>query len=147
MGMLDNWLTRVEELGPIAAKAGDRADKLACEGIDLLKEIRDATQTLYGVDVYEYPRLPFSAADTKIVEGREGYVKVIKQIAVVAPGAVNVDLFLGDPSDTGFLWREPVAAAGRSSRAVEIPTVESSPIYVQASAAAQVNLVIQRIKL
>lgn len=145
--LLNGYLEKVEALGPHVVNAATQADIYACRIIDLLEEIRDATATGYDVDVFEYPRLPFAGADTKIVEGREGYVKVIKSIAIVAPAAVNVDLFVGSTDSGGFAWREVVAAAGSQSKTLDLPTVEASPIYVQASAAAQVNLTIKRVQL
>lgn len=147
MNGIAGYARRIEELGPHAERVLTKADLHACNIVHLLEQIRDATATGYEVDAYEYPPLPFTGAGTKTVEGREGFVKVIRNIAVVAPAAVNVDLFIGDPNDTGFSWREPLSAAGRSSRQLAIPTVEASPIYVQTSAACQVNLIIQRIEL
>lgn len=147
MNGIAGYAKRIEELGPHVERVGTKADGYASEIVSLLKEVRDATSTGYHVDIYEYPPLPFTVAATKLIEGREGFVKIIRNIAVVAAAAVNVDVFIGDSGDTGFAWREPLSAAGRSSRQLLIPTVESSPIYVQASAACQVNLIIQRIKL
>lgn len=138
---------RIEALGPHIVKAGDRADALACEIIELLKEIRDATSTGYGVDVFEYPRLPFTGAGAKVHEGREGYVKIIKQVAIVGAAATNVDLYIGEQSDSNFVERITLGAAGRFSEAMELPVPEGQQITVVSDAAAQVNLIVQRIKL
>jgi hypothetical protein len=145
--MINGYLEKVEALGPHIVRAGERADAHACRVVELLEEIRDATATGYEVDAYEYPQLPFTAAGTKTIESRQGFVRIIKNIAVIGAAAVNVDLFIGDSNPGGFAWREPLGAAGSSSRQLIIPTVEASPIYVQASAACQVNLIIQRIEL
>lgn len=147
MQFIDDLVKRVEALGPHIERGAQRADDLACKNNALLEEIRDATQQLYSVEVYEYPKFQTSAADLKEIAGREGYVKIIRQIAIVGAGAVDVDIFMGQSDATGFVERVSLAAAGRVSRTLTLPTVEASPIYIQTSAAAQVNLIIQRIGL
>lgn len=146
MSFLKELPDRLDALGPAFRDAGERADECATRMIGLLEEIRDATSTGYDVNSYEYPRFPFISADTKMVEGREGYVKVIRQLAVSAGAAVDVDVFVGD-SSAGFLARVSLTAGGRSSERLNLPVPEAVPVYIVTSAAAQVNLVVERIKV
>lgn len=138
------YLEKIDRAGETLVQAGHRADGHADHICELLEAIKENTENLYGVNVYEYPRLPFSAGGSKEVTGREGFIKIIKQVAVVAAAAVDVDLFVADPGDGGFLQRVSLAAAGRTSITPNLPVPEAAPIFVVTSAAAQVNLVLER---
>ena len=147
MRLLDEWADRLDNLGPVAKRVGDRAEHHAARVYEKLCQINDGIGNLYpSADSFEYPRLAIAAGETKTVEGRQGYLKVIRNIAVVAPAATNVDIFTLSADDSGFVHRLALGAAGSDSKQVEIPVPDGQPIFVRASAAAQVNLIVRRIK-
>lgn len=148
---VNGWATKLDEVGVHVQKGAEQADAYACRIIDLLEEIRDATATGYDVDVFEYPKWSFTGTgltNAKTQDGREGYVKIVKQIAIVAAAAADVDVYVGSLDDSGFVQRVSLAAAGRNSFPVNLPVPEGVPIFFVSSAQpVQVNAIIQRIKL
>lgn len=147
MNLLKEWGERLDDIGPVAKRVGDKADGYACAVIELLREIRNATQNLYRADVYEYPRMVFEAAGVRLVEGRSGYAKIVRQIAISTPGAATVNLFIGEATDGGFMTQVSQGGAGREALEVFIPIPEGQPIIIDATAPASVNLIVERIKL
>lgn len=138
---------QLEALKPHLARGVKTADEYACRIIELLESIDGNTGNLWGADVYESPGWAFTGADTKEWQGRQGYAKVVKRIAIVAAGAVDVDLFVVSTADSGFRERVSLTAAGRTARALEVPVPEGASVFAVTSAAAQVNLVLKRIEL
>lgn len=149
--MLNGIADRVDAIEPALKSAGRHADSRLCRIIDLLDDIKAATENLYpGVEQYEYPRYLITAAGgaKTVVEGREGYTKIVKTIALVGAAAADVDIFMGPVADaSNFIRRVSLAAAGRTSVDVSIPVPEGQPLTVQASADTQVNMIVQRVSL
>lgn len=150
MNLLKEWGDKLEQLGPVAQRVGKQADGYVCRIIALLEDLNAGVANLYpGVNAYEYPRLAVGAgaAGSKMVEGRQGYLKIIENVAIIAPAAADVDLFIMSLDNSCFVQRWSLAAAGRVSNQVAIPVPEGQPIFVQSSVAdVQVNLIVRRIK-
>lgn len=148
MKLLEEWGRRIDELAPAAKKAGKRADDHACRIVELLDSIDAGVDNLYpGADAFEYPRLQLGAgaANSRALEGRQGYSKIIQNIAIIAGAAADVDLFIMSPDNQGFVQRFSLAAAGRTSVTLAIPVPEGQPIFIQSSLAdVQVNLIVRR---
>lgn len=150
MKFLEEWGARIDNLAPALKRGGERAEEHACRVTELLESIDSGVSNLYpGADAYEYPRLQLAAgaANLRTLEGRQGYSKSIENIAIIAPAAADVDLFIMSADNSGFVRRFSLAAAGRSSQELRIPVPEGQPVYVQSSLAdVQVNLIVRRNK-
>lgn len=147
MTFLNEWSDRLDNLGPVAAKVGHKAEGYACRIIEQLDDLNAGVANLYpDANAYDYQRLAVPAAGNRLVEGRQGYSKVIENIAIVAAAAVDVDLYVMSQDDAGFVRRFSLTAAGRSGTEVKIPVPEGQAYIIVASVAAQVNVIARRIK-
>lgn len=148
MNLLREWGDRVDAATDKLVPLGHKADDYVCQIIDLLTDIRAGITALNtDGDTYEYQRLvvPAGAANAKRLDGRQGYGRKITNIAIIAPAAADVDVFVMSADSAGFVQRWSLAAAGRTSQQVAIPVPEGQPVFVQSSIAdVQVNLILER---